>query len=143
MQALKILFTVNERVIITFVYVLGFYLQSFISHLRRHHYKIKFSLTSHLRNGHYGLLSFQGRNKRLDRFLTKKTTYVVYLMKHQRNDNNNKKKSCPVSRPGTGRDSLTKSRPVPSRCKILSLSRCPFVPGHSHWKPQFKNDFFR
>ena len=40
-----------------------------------------------------------------------------------------KKCSCPVSRPGTGRNSLSKSRPVPSRGKILSLSRCPFVPG--------------
>ena len=36
---------------------------------------------------------------------------------------------CLVGRPGTGRDRLSKSRPVPSRGKILSLSRCPFVPG--------------
>jgi hypothetical protein len=35
----------------------------------------------------------------------------------------------PLSRPGTSRDRLSKSRPVPARRKILSLSRCPFVPG--------------
>ena len=35
----------------------------------------------------------------------------------------------PLSRPGTSRDSLSKSRPVPARRKILSSSRCPFVPG--------------
>ena len=34
-----------------------------------------------------------------------------------------------VPRDVPGRDSLKKSRPVPSRGKILSLSRCPFVPG--------------
>ncbi len=33
---------------------------------------------------------------------------------------------CPA-----GRDNLKKSRPVPSRGKILSLSRCPFVPGQN------------
>ena len=38
-----------------------------------------------------------------------------------------------MGRPGTGRDSLSKSRPVPSRGKILSLSRCPFVPGQGHF----------
>ncbi len=44
--------------------------------------------------------------------------------------NNVKKRRpfCPAGRPGTGRDSLKKSRPVPSRGKNLSLSHCPFVP---------------
>ena len=60
---------------------------------------------------------------------------------------------CPAGRPGTGRDRLSKSRPVPSRGKILSLSRCPFVPGQgrnfcpvvpkscavpSRWKPYYR-----
>ena len=55
-----------------------------------------------------------------------------------------------VPRDVPGRDKLSKSRPVPSRGKILSLSRCPFVPGQgrnfcpfvpkscavpSRWKP--------
>ena len=35
----------------------------------------------------------------------------------------------PLSRPRTSRDSLSKSRQILSRGKILSLSRCPFVPG--------------
>ena len=55
-----------------------------------------------------------------------------------------------VPRDVPGRDKLSKSRPFPSRGKILSLSRCPFVPGQgrnfcpvvpkscavpSRWKP--------
>jgi hypothetical protein len=57
-------------------------------------------------------------------------------------------KPCPVPCPGPDFDWL--SRPAPSRGKILSLFRCPFVPGQqwifcpfvpkrctlpSHWKP--------
>ena len=40
-----------------------------------------------------------------------------------------KNRACPVLSRGTGRDRLSKSRLVPSRGKIFSLSRCPFVPG--------------
>ena len=60
-----------------------------------------------------------------------------FLVVPGQRDNGTSSKSChrtgrdfdSLSRPGMSRESLSKSRPVPSHGKNLSLSRCPFVPG--------------